>query len=130
MGNRPDCVHCRFLLRHDNGEYRCRQHNIILHSPISIFCKQISLLEGQNEAEQAWFKESIDPKRLNAATLYTWIETHIREGKKSIAKFDNEELGLLTAYITWSAGTFWAVLRSIRQVKLDSYRQHGYEIDE
>src|SRR5689334_8372016 len=104
MGNRPDCVHCRFMQRQSSGEYRCRQHNIILHSPVSIYCKQISLIEGQEEAEKAWFDETIDPNSMHNATLYTWIETHIREGKNSYAQFDSEELGTITAYGTWAAG--------------------------
>jgi hypothetical protein len=130
MGNRPDCIHCRFMLRQANGEYRCRQHNIILHSPVSLFCKQISPIEGQDESQQEWFAETIDQNRMNPATLYTWIETHLREGKSSNAQFDSEELALITAYMNWAAGTFWQMLRAVRQAKRDSYRQQGYEIDE
>jgi hypothetical protein len=130
MGNRPDCIHCRFMLRQANGEYRCRQHNILLHTPISIFCKQISLIEGQDETEQAWFDSYIEPQHLAGAMLYTWIETHLRDGKTSLAQFDSEELGLISTYISWSAGTFWQVLRAIRQSRRDFYRQSGHEIDE
>lgn len=130
MTHRPDCVHCRFLLRQSNGEYRCKQHNLILHSPVSLFCKQISLLENQNEDLEAWFKEAIDPDALAFGTLYIWIETHLRDGKKGVALFDSEELGLISAYLPWSAGTFWQVLRAIRQAKRDSYRQQGHQIDE
>jgi hypothetical protein len=130
MGNRPDCVHCRFMLRQAGGEYRCRQHNIILHSPVSLFCKQISPIETPDDAERRLFEENIDPTRMSATTLYTWIETHLREGKSSITQFDSEELGTITAYGSWAAGTFWQMIRAVRQAKRDFYRQQGYEIDE
>ena len=130
MNHRPDCVHCRFLLRQRNGEYRCQQHNLLLHSPISLFCKQISLLENQSPELEAWFDEHIDPDTLDFGTLYIWIETHLRTDKKGVARFDSETIGLISAYLTWSAGTFWQVLRMVRQAKRDSYRQHGFELDE
>lgn len=130
MGNRPDCVHCRFMLRQASGEYRCKQHNIILHTPVSLYCKQIGLPDNQNEETQAWFSEYIESHRLNANTLYVWVETHLREGKKSIAVFDGVQLATISAYLTWSAGVFWQVMRSVRQEQREKYRQHGHEIDE
>jgi hypothetical protein len=61
MGNRPDCIHCRFMLHQGNGEYRCRQHNILLHSPVSIFCKQISLIEGKMKLSKPGLRSRLTP---------------------------------------------------------------------
>jgi hypothetical protein len=119
------------MLRQPNGEYRCRQHNIILHTPVSVYCKHIRLLENQDEEAQLWFEQYIEASDLAADTLYTWIETHLREGgKNKQARFDSLELTQIAIYLNWSAGQFWQSLRLLRQNQRNFYRQQGYEIDE
>jgi len=129
IGTTPDCVHCRHMVRQQNGEYRCRQHDMTLHSPVRIFCKNLTP-PAEDDDYQQWFEETIDKDQLEPNMLYTWVETTTRDKDGSTSKqVDGEVIAPLTSYIAWSAGTFWQVLRTIRKNKRDEYRQHGYDID-
>lgn len=131
-GHIPDCVHCRFMVRLQSGEYRCRQHEMTLHTPVSIFCKNLtSPTENSDEAYQTWFSSAIDTSELEANTLYTWVTTTTRSIQNEVTvQVDKEVVGTFAAYNTWSAGAFWRVLREVRQVRRDHYRKHGYSISE
>lgn len=130
IGITPDCVHCRFMVRQQNGEYRCRQHDIILHSPVRIFCKNLTPPVDSDDYKQ-WFETSIQLDKLDASVLYTWVDTNVKDsqGKQEMLT-DWEMITPLTTYISWSAGTFWQVLRKIRQEKREHYREHGYVVEE
>jgi|GEM_PF-6179709 len=127
----PDCVHCRFMVRHSNGEYRCRQHNMVLHTPVSLFCKMITLAAEKDADYRSWFSDAINTDSLDPNTLYTWVETPTRNkvGEQEV-QIDPEAIAALTTYITWSAGSFWQILRKMRLSKRNHYRQHGYKIDD
>jgi len=130
-GTTPDCVHCRFMVRQQNGEYRCRQHNMTLHSPVRIFCKQITPPTTDRDDYELWFESTINVDQLAPNTLYTWVEITTRDKRGRVeTHIDNEVVAPLTSYITWSAGTFWQVLRGIRDGRRDYYRRHGYEIED
>lgn len=130
-GTLPDCVHCRHMLRQQNGEYRCRQHDMVLHSPVRVFCKHLAPPPVDDDAYTQWFTESIDTTQLEPNMLYMWVETITRDTKnKREAHIDSESVAPLTSYATWSAGTFWEVIRSIREAKREFYRQHGYDIED
>src|SRR5688572_9889543 len=86
-GHTPDCVHCRFMVRLQSGEYRCRQHEMTLHTPVSIFCKNLTpIAENNDEIYQAWFASAIDTAELESNTLYTWVttNTHSNQDRKSV----------------------------------------------
>jgi len=129
-GIMPDCVHCRFMIRQQDGEYRCRQHEITLHTPIRIFCKSIAPPIDKVQAYAMWFEESINRQQLEPNVLYTWIATTLRnaQGEREV-RVDHEQVALLTIYMLWSAGTFWQMMRRLRNEKHDFYRQHGYDVD-
>lgn len=130
-GTTPDCVHCRFMVRQQDGEYRCRQHDMTLHTPIRIFCRQLSPRAEDSEDLQAWFESTLDTNKLQPNSLYTWIETTVRDAQGTQEKhIDTEVIATLTSYASWSAGTFWEVLRRVRETKREFYRQHGYNIVE
>jgi hypothetical protein len=129
-GHTPDCVHCRFMVRLQSGEYRCRQHEITLQTPVSIFCKNLTpLAENGDESYQAWFNSAVDTAELEANTLYTWVTTNTRSIQNEVdVQVDKEIIGTLAAYSNWSAGAFWRVLREVRQTRRDHYRKHGYNV--
>ena len=127
----PDCVHCRFMVHHKTGEYRCHQHNMTLYTPVSLFCKMITGLEKEDTGYQQWFKTHLDRKMFKSNMLYTWIETTIedKDGEYRV-EIDAEVIAPLTSYQHWSAGSFWQVLRDLRLAKRKLYRQQGYQISE
>ncbi|MEO1286810.1 MAG: hypothetical protein AAFV93_03510 [Chloroflexota bacterium] len=127
----PDCVHCKFMVRHKNGEYRCRQHDVILHTPVSIFCNLITPPEEKDADYEQWFTQAMNAEKLDHNTLYTWVETPTRDkiGVKEV-QIDAEVIATITSYLAWSAGTFWQVIRTLRQRKRNHYKQHGYNIDD
>lgn len=126
-GARPDCVHCRFMVRLKNGEYRCRQHDITLHSPVSIFCKHIRPPE-ENAEFQEWVREVLEDEELDNNTLYTWVETFLYDKTSGTqVAVDAEAVAPLTSYVTWSAGVFWQVLRQVRRSRKEDYRKRGYD---
>lgn len=129
-GITPDCVHCRFMVRQQNGEYRCRQHDMILHSPVRLFCKNLSpSIDGEDYRQ--WFEASLELDKLEGSTLYTWVDTITRNHQSEAETFvDPEIIAPITTYIAWSAGTFWQILRKIRKEKRDHYRKHGYSVEE
>jgi hypothetical protein len=131
-GHTPDCVHCRFMVRMPSGVYRCRQHDLILHTPVSIFCKNLTpMAENDDEAYLAWFDSAVDTSELEANTLYTWVTTNTRSTQNEIeVQVDKEIVGTLTTYSNWSAGAFWRVLREVRQERREYYRKHGYTVTE
>lgn len=128
--SQPDCVHCRFVERHANGEYRCRQYNIVLHTPVSLFCKMIEPASKRDSDYTAWFYQRLDFDALEKNILYTWVETLIynQQGENTI-QVDAETVAPVTAFTAWSAGAFWKVLRSVRKARREHYRQHGYTVD-
>ncbi len=129
-GITPDCVHCRFMVRQQNGEYRCKQHDMILHSPVRLFCKNLTPADESDDYQQ-WFEASLELEKLEANTLYTWVDTiTVNAQGDSVTHVDAEAIAPLTTYISWSAGTFWQVLRKIRRDKRDDYRKHGYSVEE
>ena len=75
IGTRPDCVHCRFMVHQSNGEYRCNQYNMTLHSPVKVFCKQISPPTPDSDDYRQWFEDTLDTNTLEPKTLYTWVDT-------------------------------------------------------
>jgi len=128
-GITPDCVHCRFMVRQQNGEYRCRQHDMILHSPVRLFCKNLAPSIETDDYQQ-WF-DKLELDKLDANTLYTWVDTIIRDAQgETEIHVDPEMIAPMTTYIAWSAGTFWQILRKIRKDKRDHYRKHGYNVEE
>jgi hypothetical protein len=75
-GHTPDCVHCRFVVRLQSGEYRCRQHDITLHTPVSLLCKNLSPLHENDETYLDWFKQTLNTDKFENNTLYViMIET-------------------------------------------------------
>lgn len=126
----PDCVHCRFMVHHKNGEYRCHQHNMTLHTPVSLFCKMITVLNKDDVAYRHWFKNKLNPADFNGKMLYTWIETPIitKNGQPHV-EIDSEPIAPLSLYRHWSAGSFWQVLRELRRAKRKAYRRQGHQID-
>lgn len=130
-GTRPDCVHCRFMVRLQNGEYRCRQHNVTLHSPVRLFCKQIEPPTPDDDDYRLWFEQTFDTNTLEPNVLYTWVETITRDQQGSLeTQSDTEVIAPFTSYTTWSAGTFWQVIRTVRQNRREFYEQHGYDIED
>lgn len=130
-GTLPDCVHCRHMLRQQDGEYRCRQHDMTLHSPVRVYCKNLTPPPIDDDDYVQWFSESVDTTALEANMLYTWVETLTRDNANKVEKrIDAETVAPLTSYSTWSAGTFWDVIRNIRESKREFYRQHGYNIQD
>lgn len=125
----PDCVHCRFMVREKNGEYRCRQHDMTLHTPVSLFCKMIASPDDTDADYQQWFQETTKVEHLETNTLYTWVETHIinQDGHREL-RIDPATIAQLTVYMSWSAGMFWQQLRAIRIKQRDAYREQGYKI--
>ena len=120
-GHTPDCVHCRFMVRQKSGEYRCRQHEIILHTPVSMFCKNLTQSdENDDEAYQAWFDAALIAPELQANTLYTWVIRNTSGTQNETASHaDAVAIAPINTYINWSAGAFWRVLRKVRQTKPD-----------
>jgi hypothetical protein len=103
---------------------------MILHSPVRLFCKNLTPLVETDDYTQ-WFEASLELDRLEANTLYTWVDTITVNGQgEAVTRVDAETIASLTTYISWSAGTFWQVLRRIRKDKRDHYRQHGYSVEE
>lgn len=131
FGTMPDCVHCKFMARQQNGEYRCRQHDTMLHTPIRIFCHHLTPPVEDDDDYRQWFTEALALYDLEPNTLYTWVETTTldQQGMREL-HIDAESVATVKSYIAWSAGTFWEVLRRIRQTKREFYRQHGYDIQE
>lgn len=130
-GTMPDCVHCRFMVRQQNGEYRCRQHDMTLHSPIRVFCKNLTPPISDDDDYRQWFTASVNTNQLSPNVLYTWVETTTRDPQGKVeTHIDIESIAPLTSYLTWSAGTFWQILRKVRQDKREFYEQHGYDIEE
>jgi hypothetical protein len=131
-GHTPDCVHCRFLLRLQSGEYRCRQHDVTLHTPVSIFCKNLTpMVENGDEAYHAWFDSAVDTAELDANTLYTWVTTNTRSFQNDVeVQVDKEVIGTFATYNNWSAGAFWRILREARQARRNHYRKHGYNVSD
>jgi len=78
IGITPDCVHCRFMVRQQNGEYRCRQHDMILHSPVRLFCKNLTPPMDSDDYKQ-WFEASLELDQLEASVLYTWVDTTVKD---------------------------------------------------
>ncbi len=127
----PDCVHCRFMISHKHGEYRCKQHGMILHSPVSLFCKTISPVEHKDSAYEAWFQETVNVESLDANTLYTRVETPIEgDAGDNPVQIDIEVVAPLTDYVSWSAGMFWQKIRELRAAKRAQYNQNGYRADD
>lgn len=125
----PDCVHCRFMTREKNGEYRCRQHDMTLHTPVSLFCKMIAAPDDRDADYQQWFADAIDVDTLETNTLYTWVETHTtNKDKTRELHIDAAVIAQLTVYMSWSAGMFWQQLRAIRLKQRDWYRDNGYDV--
>ena len=124
----PDCVHCRFMVRHHDGSYRCKQHDITLYTPVRLFCRQITPpLDA--DAYQQWFDETIDRDDLAPNTLYVRVQTTTFDASgRPRQHMDREVIAPLTAYLTWSAGTFWQVMREVRDQRREQYRRHGYQI--
>lgn len=130
-GTLPDCVHCRHMARQQDGEYRCRQHDVTLHSPVRVFCKNLTPPSADDDDYAQWFTTSVNTSELEPNMLYTWVETITRDNKSRVeTHIDSETVAPLTSYGTWSAGTFWEVIRNIRESKREFYRQHGYDIEE
>ena len=130
FGTKPDCVHCQYMLHQKNGEYRCRQHDTMLHTPILIFCNRLEPpTEMGNEDYEDWFADALAQQDLDANTLYTWVETTTRDQQgASEIHIDAEIIAPIKSYTAWSARTFWQVLRNVRETKREFYRQHGYDI--
>lgn len=126
----PDCVHCRYMERQRDGEYRCKQHDMTLHTPVRVFCRQI-VPSADDDAYNQWFDAHINAEELQPNLLYLWVETVTRNANDTATThIDNEVVAPITSYLTWSAGTFWQVLRRIRESRREHYRQHGYDVDE
>lgn len=126
----PDCVHCRFMVRHKTGEYYCRQHNIRLHTPVSIFCKNIEPAVTQDADYQQWFTTNLNTNLLEHNMLYTWVETLVIQHKKRKTLIDISTIAPVTTYSQWSAGTFWETLRTVRISQRTHYRQQGYTLED
>jgi len=118
------------MVRQKNSEYQCRQHNITLHTPVSLFCKFIEPAVKKDADYQQWFDENLALDTLKHNLLYTWVETLLQQEAKSVTIVDAESIAPLTAYMTWSAGTFWQVLREIRLTRREYYQQHRHSLDE
>jgi hypothetical protein len=129
-GHTPDCVHCRFVVRLQSGEYRCRQHDITLHTPVSLLCKNLSPLHEDDEIYLDWFKQTLDTDTLENNTLYTWVTTTVKKQDTAELLVDVETVATITTYLNWSAGIFWQVLRDVRKDKREHYRRHGYQVNE
>ncbi|MGJ3239401.1 MAG: hypothetical protein ACFE0Q_11895 [Anaerolineae bacterium] len=126
----PDCVHCRFMVRKKNGEYECRQHAMVLHTPVSLFCKLITPVDDDDSDYQQWFEQAFAETELDPNTLYTWIETTIRDrAGMTTTHIDIASIAPLTIYSTWSAGSFWQTLRQLRSDQRLRYRRKGFKLD-
>ena len=106
----PDCVHCRFMQGHKHGGYRCRQHDMILHTPVTLFCKMHNPVEQDGGGE-----ETIDLESLDANALYIWIEKPGQD--EGEAQIEVGVVATLIDYQAWSAGMFWQRIRELRGVK-------------
>ena len=131
-GHTPDCVHCRFMVRQQSGEYRCRQHEMTLHTPVSIFCKNLTPNDANaDETYQTWFDSAINTVELDSNTLYTWVTTITRSKQNEAeVQVDSVAIAALNTYMNWSAGVFWQALREVRQAQRNQYRQHGYNVSD
>lgn len=125
----PDCVHCRFMVRNPTGEYHCRQHNIKLHTPVSLFCKHIEPAFKQDDDYQQWFTTNLDINTLEINMLYTWVETLVIQQSQRQTLIDLDTIAPVTVYSRWSAGTFWETLRVARLSRRKDYQQQGYILD-
>jgi hypothetical protein len=65
------------MVRLQSGEYRCRQHDITLHTPVSLLCKNLASQREDDKTYLEWFVQAIDTNKLDANTLYTWVTTPI-----------------------------------------------------
>jgi hypothetical protein len=119
------------MLRQPDGAYRCRQHDVVLLSPVRVFCKNLMPHPADDPTHAQWVASAINTDELEQNMLYTWVQTTIRDDQDDIhIHLDCEAIAPLTSYMTWSAGTFWEVMRRIRDRKHENYRQHGYNVDE
>lgn len=108
--SKPDCVHCRFMLRTAAGEYRCKQHDLVLHSPISLFCRHLTPPEAAESPLKEWIHDGIDRSSLQSGWLYTWIALADNGDEVTYIPFVR-----ILEYVAWSPGMFWRELRHIRQ---------------
>jgi hypothetical protein len=116
------------MVRQHDGEYRCKQHDITLYTPVRLFCRQITP-PVDDDAYQQWFDDTIDRDDLAPNTLYAWVQTTTIDADNTPQKhIDHDVIAPLTAYLTWPAGTFWRVMRDVRNHRREQYRQHGYQV--
>ena len=128
---RPDCVHCRFMIRQKDGEYRCRHHDVTLHTPVQMFCKQIEPLQPEDDDYRLWFEQSMQVDSLENNVLYTWVSITTSNSESQRETHTHHDLvAPFAAYITWSAGTFWQIIRKLRMMRRTHYKQHGFNLDD
>jgi hypothetical protein len=118
------------MVRQHDGEYRCKQHDMTLYTPVRLFCRQITP-PSDEDAYQQWFDDTINPDELAPNTLYAWVHTTTFDPSGTARQhIDREVIAPLTSYLTWSAGTFWGVMRDVREHRREQYRQHGYQVED
>lgn len=113
-GPKPDCVHCRHMARQANSTYRCNFHQIILHTPVRVFCKDIDYAQHED-----WFDEPTDPKTLRPNMLYIWLEKRTQVGGETQIDLSLRELISVQTYTTWAADTFWRTVRNMSRDQND-----------
>lgn len=128
-GPAPDCVHCRWMTRREDGTYLCQKHRLILHSPVRIFCKFIEPTDEDPEYQE-WFESTFASQPLQPKVIYIWLETLMRDSRgQSYTRFDWGLLAPFSVYRKWSAETFWEVVRGMINDRRDYYQRMGYELD-
>lgn len=127
----PDCVHCRFMVRHKSGEYRCQQYNMTLYTPVSIFCKMLDQDEQKDEDYHLWFRRNLNLGEFRPNMLYTWIETSVEDKQGQLyLEIDAETIAPIASYQKWTAGAFWQMIRELRLAKRHHYNQQGYKLED
>jgi len=112
------------MKRQDNGTYRCNHHEIILHTPVRVFCRQIDYNED-------WFAVDADPDTLRPEMLYIWLEKRPDPNDPSIIETTQHELAPVHTYSVWAADTFWRAVRELADANnhTDNSAQSDAEAD-